>query len=420
MKVSAKRSLRVCYFGTYSMEEGYPRNRVIIEGLRRNGVDVAECHEDFWEGTTEKLEGVKHISVMWKTLLRLLQTYRKLTYKYRQVGYYDAIIVGYAGHFDIFLAKFLNLFRRKPVIFDAFLSLYDTSVIDRGVVPSGSFKAGLLRLIDTWACRVADAVLLDTQAHIDYFVSEFHLPPEKFFAVPVGSALPVIPSKEGIQTNGLILDSCFRRNDDLRSRITDTAHEYFTVLYFGSYIPLHGVDVILKAARILQDNSPPFPQGERKREIAFTLVGAGQLLPEMKQLASDLGLKNVNFVDRFVGEEELTRYILKADICLGIFGQTDKALRVIPCKVYNCLAMGKPLITARTEATEGILTHMDNAILCKPGDAEDLAKAILFVKNDAILRDKVARRGKEYFMNNFSSEAIGKKVRDVIYSVLKR
>ena len=115
------------------MEEGYPRNRVIIEGLRRNGAEVVECHEDFWTGTDEKLEGLKDRSLMLKKLLGLLRTYVKLVRKFGKAGPYDAIIVGYAGHIDIFLARFLNLFRRKPIIFDAFLSLYDTTVMDRKI-----------------------------------------------------------------------------------------------------------------------------------------------------------------------------------------------------------------------------------------------------------------------------------------------
>ncbi len=367
------------------MEEGYPRNRVIIEGLRRNGVDVIECHEDFWKDTSQKLEGVKGGSGLVKTMFRLLLAYSKLISKFRRIGYYDAIIVGYAGHIDIFLAKFLNLLRRKPIIFDAFLSLYDTAVMDRRIVHPGSIKAKLLRLLDTWSCRLADVVLLDTQANVDFFVSEFGLPPEKFFSVPVGSAL---------LSGDTILNA---------ERIKYGVPR-IEVLYFGSYIPLHGVDVIIQAAKILQV----------EKDIVFTLIGKGQLLPAMKKLVSELGLKNVNFIDRFVEEKELVKYIQHADICLGIFGQTEKALRVIPCKVYNCLQMGKPLITGDTVATDGILKHKENAFLCRPGDAQGLAKGILQLKNDEKLREEIAGRGHKYFLDNFSIEAIGKKVREVV------
>ena len=413
--------MRVCYFGTYTMEECYPRNRVIIEGLRKNGVEVIECHAELWKGTSEKIEGITDWFSVFRQSARILRTYLNLIKQYRRVGNYDVLIVGYAGHIDIFLAKILNLFRKKPLIFDAFLSLYDTAVMDRKIVSRNSLKARLLWQVDRWACRVADAVLLDTQAHVDYFVREFRLPPEKFFAVPVGSSMKT-------QGNPPISQI------PLFPPLLKGEIGGFTVLYFGSYIPLHGVDVILKAAKIVQENkdNPPTPPLEKvskggfehelsdKKEIVFTLVGTGQLLSEMKKLASGLELKNVIFIDRFVSEAELVGYIQHADICLGVFGQTEKALRVIPCKVYNALALGKPLITAMTPATEGVLAHMDNAFLCRPGDPEDLAKAILRLKNNSSLRGKIALCGQEYYRNNFSSEAIGKRVRDIIYTAAKR
>ncbi len=381
--------MRVCYFGTYSLEEGYPRNRVIMEGLRRNGIEVVECHEDLWKGTSEKLAGIKDGFSITKKSASILKIYLTLIRKYRSIGYYDAIIVGYAGHIDVFLARFLNLFKRKPLIFDVFLSLYDTAVVDRGIVSAGSVKAKLLHLIDRWSCRVADAVLLDTPAHIDYFVREFSLSADKFHAIPVGSSLKMHGT----------------------TQIHNSKDNKFNILYFGSYIPLHGVDVILKAAKVLQDKN--------NETVVFTLAGTGQLLPEMKGLASKLELKNVTFIDRFVKEEELAGIVSDADICLGIFGKSEKALRVIPCKVYNCLALGKPLITARTLATDGVLTHNENVYFCNPGDPESLAEAVLALKNNDSLRNKIAHEGMKYFDKNFSTDAIGRKVAQIVRGIVR-
>lgn len=357
---------------------------MIIEGLKRNGIDVIECHEDLWSGTSDKLAGIQDGFSIIRKLFRILKTYLRLILKYRSIGNYDAIIVGYAGHLDIFLARFLNLLKRKPLIFDAFLSLYDTAVKDREIISPASFKAKLLHLTDTWSCRIADAVLLDTPAHIDYFVTEFGLPAGKFHAIPVGSSLPVHRSTRTPAGNSNKLN----------------------VLYFGSYIPLHGVDVILKAAKILQDKD--------NGAVVFTLAGTGQTLRDMKGLASKLELTNVNFIDRFVKEEELAGLISTADICLGIFAGSNKALRVIPCKVYNCLAAGKPLITAKTSATDGVLTHNENVYFCNSGDPESLANAILALRNDGSARNRIAQNGMDYFNNNFSADAIGRKVVEII------
>lgn len=92
------------------------------------------------------------------------------------------------GKTIIFLAKFLNLFRKKPVVLDAFLSLYDTIISDRGLVSPGSVKARVIWWLDRMSCRLADLVLLDTEEHIKFFVSEFGINSDKFVRVFVGAA----------------------------------------------------------------------------------------------------------------------------------------------------------------------------------------------------------------------------------------
>jgi hypothetical protein len=46
--------LRVCYFGTY--RANYSRNQIMIEGLRRNGVEVVECHERLWHSLEDRVQ----------------------------------------------------------------------------------------------------------------------------------------------------------------------------------------------------------------------------------------------------------------------------------------------------------------------------------------------------------------------------
>ena len=48
------RPLRVCWFGTW--REDYSRNRIMIEGLRRNGVEVVECHAALWGGIEDRVK----------------------------------------------------------------------------------------------------------------------------------------------------------------------------------------------------------------------------------------------------------------------------------------------------------------------------------------------------------------------------
>jgi len=94
-----------------------------------------------------------------------------------------------------------------------------------------------------------------------------------------------------------------------------------------------------------------------------------------------------------------------ADICLGIFGSSDKTNRVVPNKIIESIAMAKPVITDETTAVKSFFTHGENIFLCKTNDAESLANAILTLHNDKDLLKKIGESRYKVFKNHFSEEA---------------
>ena len=68
--------------------------------------------------------------------------------------------------------------------------------------------------------------------------------------------------------------------------------------------------------------------------------------------------------------------ICNADICLGIFGVSNKARRVISNKVWECLAVGRPIITGNGEGARSILKHGYHCLLVPHGDSKSIANAL--------------------------------------------
>jgi len=378
-------TMKVCYFGTYDVEQS--RNSVIIQGLRQNGVEVVECHARLWRNTADKIQSVRkglfHPGLLW----RVLHTYLRLLRRYIRIGDYDVMVVGYAGHFDIFLAKLLTIFSGKPLVFDALLSLTETIVEDRGLAPRGSLLAHLAYLVDKYSCRLADLVLLDTQAHMQHFHRDFGAGLDKLRQVPVGA------------------DEVYCRDSSSSGNEGDP----FRVLYFGQYIPLHGVNYIVQAAKILEEHA----------DIRFELVGDGQTYEEVFSLAQRLQVRNVTFHREWFSPENLIAgFIRPADVCLGIFGDSAKARRVVPIKVFVALAMGKPVITGDSPAARELLTHGADAILCEMANPQALAQAILLLKNDRSLRERIAAQGHLLFQQKFSSQVIGATVKNYLAEVI--
>ncbi len=366
--------LKILYFGTYSRGEEYARNLALIQGLRSLGCEVIECHTDLWKEHQEKM---KATSAGFASLLQLLKAYFSLLRKYIQIDKnFDYMFVGYIGHFDVFLARLLKVFHKKPIVFDTFYSLYDTLVEDRKIYPKGSLIARLLHSIDRWSVKCADLALLDTKAHIKYFAQEFNVNENKFLAIPLG-----------VDENNF-----FPRN-------VEEQENHFIVLNYSSYIPLHGIDVILHSAKIL----------EEEKDIKFILIGKGQLYPEMRELAQKLELKNVEFIE-WLSHKELVERASKAHILLGIFGTTQKALRVIPYKVYEALALAKPVITEDSPASRELLKDKKHCLLSPPGDPEALAERIIFLKNNPELRKKIAQEGHKLYLEKCSWQKIGERI----------
>lgn len=345
------RIMKVLYFGAYNPL--YSRNAVLIKGLYKGGVNVFECNS--------RGAGLgKYLSLFLK--------------HWKLRNSYDVMVVGFPGQEVMFLARFLT---RKPIVFDAFTSHYGGYILDRKYFSKTGFRAWYYRFMDTWSCRLADVVLLDTQAHIDFFIKEFGLARDKFRRIWVGA------------------------DTDIFYPVPETAHDNFTVHFHGHFIPLQGVEYIIKTAGIL-----------REENIQFRVIGEGQEYGRIRKLAESMSLKNIIWSGN-IPYQELRAQMAMTDVCLGIFGDTPKTQLVIPNKVYEALAMKKAVITADTPAVRELLGE-DGALLVKTADPEALAKGIMKLKEDIGLRKKIAEGGHRLFITQASTEIIGQQLIQII------
>ena len=328
----------------------YSRNRVLIQGLEENNIKVIQCR-------TELKGVIKYFDLI------------KKHWKVRKQ--YDVLFVAFPGFQSMILAKFLT---RKKIVFDSFAPLYESEVLDRKNTKKGSFKARYYWHLDRLSAKWADIVLLDTDEHIKYFVKEFGLKKEKFVRVLVGTDNKVLRP--------------IKIDDNLNS---------FVVHFHGNDIPLQGIEYILETVKLLEKNV----------NIKFNIIGSS-----IKEKYEGDNYKNVTFIDN-ISYEKLPEYINKADICLGIFGNTEKAKRVIPNKVYEAAACKKPVITTDTPAIRELFINED-LFLIPTADPEKLIEAILKLKEDPILRNRLAENAYNKFIQNMTPEILGKELIKII------
>jgi glycosyltransferase involved in cell wall biosynthesis len=126
---------------------------------------------------------------------------------------------------------------------------------------------------------------------------------------------------------------------------------------------------------------------------------------------------NVEWV-QWINYDDLPREYWGAGCALGIFGTSDKSLRVIPNKAYQALACGTPLITGDTPAARELLRDGENALLVPPGDAPALADAIRKLARDGELAARIAGGGRAAYERAASEAVLGKRWRSLIEGLL--
>jgi glycosyltransferase involved in cell wall biosynthesis len=347
--------MRLLVFGTYDVA-AHPRVATIAEGLRASGFDVTECNAPLGLNTAARVETLAKPSKIPAFLATILRRWATLARLARRAPKPDVVLVGYLGHFDVHLAKLL--FRRTPIVLDHLIGASDTAK-DRRL--DGGPRQAVLRLIDAAALRAASVVVVDTEEHRDA------LPPrhrERAVVVPVGAPT-----------------AWFDAAPDEKA----TPEAPLRVVFYGLYTPLQGTPVIGAALGLLAD-----------APVEVTMIGGGQDEAETKTAAA--ANTAVRWLD-WVPAADLPALVAGHDVCLGIFGTGEKALRVVPNKVFQGAAAGCAVVTSDTAPQRRALG--DAAVLVAPGDPAALAGTLRTLAADraelARLRQAAHRLARQRF-----------------------
>ena len=285
----------------------------------------------------------------------------------------DFYYVGYMGHF---LVPFMRLLTRKPIVYDFYLSLYDVMCNDRKLFKPNSLLGRFTYFIEKQSLKRADFVIVDTNKLIETLSSEYGVPKEKFVRVPLTINEASVYPKE-----------------------VERYSQNFSVLYVGSYIPLHGTPVIIEAARIFQE------QGDDTR---FLMIGEGPDLAKCKELATKYDLQNIEFKG-FMPLEELNNYYNACDINLGLFSSGERANSVVLNKTNDAFRVGRPHLTLETEAMRECFKDNHDIFFVKDTKPESLAKRILEIKSNPEILESVGKNSLESYqkyLSNARAEAI--------------
>lgn len=368
--------MRVVWTGTF--DPSFSRNRKLARLLELMGAEVDVRRVRVWadDRVAEARSG------KLRAALAMLTAVPRLAWTLARTPAPDAYLVSYPGWLDVPVVALFGRIKGRPVVFDPFISLYDTMISDRQMYADASVMARVARAIDRTALRLADVVLADTRAHLDFFEALSGQRATAGGVLPLGADDDVfVPQPSESVVDGL-------------------------VVFHGTFVPLQGIATIAEAVRSSGD------------DVRIRIIGDGQ-----DRAVLDDGLKDVDpaRVERvgLIPLDALPAEIGRATVCLGIFGMSDKAGRVVPHKLYECLAVGRPVITRDSPAI-ATMFEQGELVTVPAGDGVALARAIEELLHDPDRCAAIAAAGHRAYRERFHEDVLAERLRGLLSAAIVR
>lgn len=260
--------------------------------------------------------------------------------------------------------------RGVKVLFDPMISAWDKKVLEQRKWRADEPRAKRLHAHETVLMNAPDMVTWDTSCHLEFCAREFGVPRERLRVLLTGTDETVFrPQADAAPSTGP-----------------------FRVLYHGAYLPLHGTEYIVEAARMTEGEG-----------IQWDFLGWGAYKAATEAKAA--GISNIRFLDK-VPYVDVPKVICAHDVVLGVFGTTEKASRVIGNKVYECMACARPTVN---EFCTGYPPEAKDCRAIKfvpPGDARAIADAVRAYRDDWANRDAYFAAARDFFEKHLSMKVI--------------
>ena len=351
----------VCYILSYYIPD-YVRTRTLVSALEK--IETIRLYQ----ARNSSKGFLRYFQTLWKLIvIRILHNP-------------EFYILGFRGYEFFWFVRLITI--GKPLIYDEMMSPYDSLMNEHKAIKQGGFIAKLIYLYEKSIIHSSEIILTDTNIHKEYFQKLFQITPEKIFAISVGTD-----------------EDLFHPID---SAIDRDVSSPFEILFYGSFLPLHGMDTILKAASILHGHP-----------IHFTLIGGYKInLSGFHQMIKEFNLLNVTHID-WVKFEDLPEQIARTDIGLGgPFGNTGQGKRVITGKTFQFLAMAKPVIVGETIMDCGF-ENKTNCLVVPQGDEKALAEAIYWAFQHKTEIVQIGQRGYDLYQSQYSIKRISDQLKGV-------
>ncbi len=281
----------------------------------------------------------------------------------------------------------LSKIKRIPFVFEV-RDLWPDSIIQLEQVKS-KFIIKILRSIEIFLYKSAARIISVTDSYINK-ITEHGISADKIIVI-----------KNGVDTKYF---SPLQKNTDLIKELN--LENKFIVSYFGTFGLSHSLETVLYAANILKEHD----------EICILLVGDGAEKDKLTSLKQNLNLSNVKIL-KTVPREKLKSFYSISDLMIVILKGIPLFETVIPSKIFEIMAVQKPILHAVQGESAEIVRNAKAGITIKPDDPQVLAEKILSLSKSSNELKEFGENGRSFVKSFFDRDLLANKLLDVFREV---
>ena len=193
------------------------------------------------------------------------------------------------------------------------------------------------------------------------------------------------PNKVEVVTNGVDV-ARFKSQPKDQELVRSLGLEgKFVAGYIGTHGMAHGLETVLETAAMAQQS----PNG---KDFRFILLGDGAQKARLVATATQMGLENVQFIDT-VPKDEVVRYWSLLNVSIIHLKKNDLFKSVIPSKLFECMAMGIPVLHGVEGESAEIVRKEEVGLTIEPENPTALMEGLLKMHADTSLMGELRQNG---------------------------
>lgn len=177
----------------------------------------------------------------------------------------------------------------------------------------------------------------------------------------------------------------------------------FTVGFVGTLKPWHGVSTLVAAFHLLHD------QDDSARLL---IVGDGPVRSKIEEDVARRGLTQAVHFQGAVDPAEIPGLVASMDVATAPYPRLA-GFYFSPLKVFEYMAAGKAVVASRIGQLTDLVEHEKTGLLCTPGDARDLAEALIRLRREPALRARLGREARTSICRNHTWQATVQRIFDL-------